>query len=69
MFNDEVLDTSDVAAVCPYCGHENNPGDDAYELYDENVTEWECKACGSEFSVQVYVSYLWVTKKLGEDGQ
>lgn len=51
---------SDNGAVCPHCGHLNNPNDDSYALYDEGNEEWECGECETSFVVRVHIKYSWI---------
>ena len=54
---------SNDSAICPYCGHENDPGDSNGGLYDESMTEWECGSCGKGFKCGLYISYSWTTTR------
>ena len=59
---------SNKGAVCPHCGHVNDPADDNYSLFSEETCEWECGCCDREFNVSVYISYSWkCTAKEGCD--
>lgn len=51
-------------AVCPYCGHLNQADDSDGILYDESTCEYDCGECDKYFSVSIYVSHSWRTKKI-----
>lgn len=48
-------------AKCPHCGHLHHPGDDCHKLYDEDVGDFECDACGKTFHVTHHRSDSWST--------
>lgn len=35
--------------ICPYCGYEHHPTEDANHYYTEDLTETDCDRCGKEF--------------------
>lgn len=46
--------------ICPFCDHLEKPSDqEAWSMYDENLSEWKCCDCGKEFQVTVHCSYSW----------
>ena len=52
-----------LGVVCPHCLYEhNNHLPDNWEIYDENLTEWECDKCGTSFDVRVRVEYTWISR-------
>lgn len=50
--------------ICPYCDYQQEASDDAYELYDEDTTEWYCINCEKEFGVRVIVNHSWMARRL-----
>jgi len=55
---------SSVFAVCPYCGHDNDPDDSDGFLYSESTDSRFCGGCGRRYRVSVNVSYSWTTSKM-----
>jgi len=57
------------AAICPYCGHENDACDSDGMLYDEGISEYECGDCGELFRVTAYCQWSWTTaRRTGQGG-
>ena len=58
---------SNHGAICPYCGHCNDPVEGDYILYDESIAEYDCDHCSKDFSVNLCLTQAWTTYRLEAD--
>ena len=48
---------------CPYCGHVHNPDEEPSHYYNQASETSSCSSCGTDFQMEVSISYSWTTKK------